>query len=628
MSAEPPILRAEDVRAGYGAGDIIHGISVSVAPGTVASVVGPNGSGKSTLLKALAGVIRPSSGRVLAGDRDLNGLPPEEVARAGIGYVPQTDDIFAPLTVRENLEMGGYLLDKREVSARVKHVTAVFPRLGQMLTRRAGRLSGGERKMLAMGRVLMIEPAVFLLDEPTANLAPQVAAELLTGHVRALAEAGAAVLIVEQRARAVLAISDYTYVLGGGQVLMDGTPALLAASQEFTESFFGTAPQAPKLSGAPGEHGGHKLAAAAHAELVERRGKVLLDRVGGDVQLPHDLPGGVPPDDQRDHPGLRTGEPVRAEQQRADLRRGGGLDDDADLRRGLAAQPGCVQGEPLPGAAAQPDRVRQVRRSRTLLQPGQPRGRGVDGHRQLAAARPVGLVDLGQPLRRLRAHRHQGQVLTEQDDSGCAGRRCTLGGRTERAQGDGSPQALGHVRGDPPDHVDLPVIKAVLGVLAVQADRAPALLAADEDRAQLIAQAERAHHLPVSGTVRPLAAGGPVERTDRIGRLRQCGELVDVPAAVLVVQEERRRSPQRFLGHGRGEQQGLRVDGAEERRVHRHDPAQPAQHLVAQFGHVEPGVTSANERGYLAFHDRVRHKPTILKRPGQGQGVARPVLAL
>jgi len=242
----PAALRAEDVRAGYGAGDIVHGVSLSVAPGTVASVVGPNGSGKSTLLKALAGVIRLSSGRVLAGDRDITGLPPEEVARAGVGYVPQTDDVFAPLTVRENLEMGGYLLGSREVSARIERVTGVFPRLGQMLTRRAGRLSGGERKMLAMGRVLMVGPAVFLLDEPTANLAPQVAAELLTGHVRALAEAGAAVLVVEQRARAVLAISDYTYVLGGGQVLMAGTPARLSASQEFTESFFGTAPKTPQ----------------------------------------------------------------------------------------------------------------------------------------------------------------------------------------------------------------------------------------------------------------------------------------------------------------------------------------------------------------------------------------------
>ena len=248
MSAEPgPALAAEDIRAGYGAGDIIHGVSVQVAPGTVASVVGPNGSGKSTLLKSLCGVIRPSAGRVRIGDRDITGLPPEEVARAGVGYVPQVDDVFAPLTVRENLEMGGYLLPGREVAGRVERVTAVFPRLGTMLTRRAGQLSGGERKMLAMGRVLMLEPAVFLLDEPTANLAPKVASELLTGHVRALAEAGAAVLIVEQRARAVLAISDYTYVLGGGQVLMADTPARLNASQEFTESFFGVGPKVPDV---------------------------------------------------------------------------------------------------------------------------------------------------------------------------------------------------------------------------------------------------------------------------------------------------------------------------------------------------------------------------------------------
>jgi ABC-type branched-subunit amino acid transport system ATPase component len=241
-----PGLRAEDIRAGYGAGDIVHGVSVAVAPGAVASVVGPNGSGKSTLLKALCGVITPSAGRVFLGDREITGLPPEEVARAGVGYVPQVDDVFAPLTVRENLEMGGYLLPGKRVSERVERVIGVFPRLGQMLTRRAGRLSGGERKMLAMGRVLMLEPAVFLLDEPTANLAPKIATELLTGHVRALADAGAGVLVVEQRARAVLAISDHTYVLGGGQVLMAGAPARLAESPEFIESFLGGVPQAPQ----------------------------------------------------------------------------------------------------------------------------------------------------------------------------------------------------------------------------------------------------------------------------------------------------------------------------------------------------------------------------------------------
>jgi ABC-type branched-subunit amino acid transport system ATPase component len=118
-------------------------------------------------------------------------------------------------------------------------VLVVFPRLGGMLGRSAGKLSGGERKMLAMGRVLMLDPGVFLLDEPTANLAPKVATALLTEHVRKLAASGAAVLIVEQRARAVLAISDRTYVLGGGEVRMVGTPAELSASPDFVESFLG-----------------------------------------------------------------------------------------------------------------------------------------------------------------------------------------------------------------------------------------------------------------------------------------------------------------------------------------------------------------------------------------------------
>jgi hypothetical protein len=213
--------------------------------------------------------------------------------------------------------------------------------------------------------------------------------------------------------------------------------------------------------------------------------------------------------------------------------------------------------------------------------------------------------------------------MVEQDDAGHAGRRGGLDGRTERPQRHGPPQAFGHVRGDPPDHVDLLVVEAVLRVLAVQAHRAPALLAADKNRAQLVAQAERAHHLPVAGAVRPLAAGSPVERADLVGRFGQRSELVDVRAAVLVVQEERRRGPQRFLGHGRGEQLGLRVDGAEERRVHGHDPAQSAQHLVAKLGHVEPGVTSADKGSYLALHDRVRHNSTIRTSPGQGQSLYR-----
>ena len=243
MSAELTLpgvpLRARGITAGYGGDPVIRDITVQTSPGEVVSLVGPNGSGKSTLLKSLVGVVRVSSGTVQVGDRDLTNAAPEEVARAAVGYVPQVDDVFAPLTVRENLEMGGYLLPRKQIAGHIERVLAVFPRLGGMLGRSAGKLSGGERKMLAMGRVLMLDPGVFLLDEPTANLAPQVATALLTEHVHKLATSGAAVLIVEQRARAVLAISDRTYVLGGGEVRMVGTPAELSASPDFVESFLG-----------------------------------------------------------------------------------------------------------------------------------------------------------------------------------------------------------------------------------------------------------------------------------------------------------------------------------------------------------------------------------------------------
>jgi branched-chain amino acid transport system ATP-binding protein len=232
-------LRATGVTAGYGGDPVIRDVTVQAEPGQVVSLVGANGSGKSTLLKSMVGVVRVSGGTVTIGERDVTNRSPEDIARAGVGYVPQVDDVFAPLTVKENLEMGGYLLRPNQIRTRIEQVVAVFPRLGSMLTRQAGKLSGGERKMLAMGRVLMLEPTVFLLDEPTANLAPAVARALLEEHVRRLAQGGAAVLIVEQRARAVLAISDRTYVLAGGEVRMEGTPAELTASPAFVESFLG-----------------------------------------------------------------------------------------------------------------------------------------------------------------------------------------------------------------------------------------------------------------------------------------------------------------------------------------------------------------------------------------------------
>ncbi len=243
MSAELTLpgvpLRAQGITAGYGGDPVIRGITVHAMPGEVVSLVGPNGSGKSTLLKSLVGIVQISSGTVLVGDREVTNQPPEEIARAAVGYVPQVDDVFAPLSVKENLEMGGYLLHRKQVAERVDRVLAVFPQLAPMLGRAAGKLSGGERKMLAMGRVLMLSPGVFLLDEPTANLAPMVATALLETHVRQLATSGASVLIVEQRARAVLAISARTYVLGGGEVRMEGTPAELSARPDFVDSFLG-----------------------------------------------------------------------------------------------------------------------------------------------------------------------------------------------------------------------------------------------------------------------------------------------------------------------------------------------------------------------------------------------------
>jgi ABC-type branched-subunit amino acid transport system ATPase component len=243
LSGEPvrrgTALQALELSAGYGGRPVVHEISVNVQPGKVVSIVGPNGSGKSTLLKSIAGVVRVLSGTVLLDDLDITNKAPEDIARLGIGYVPQVDDVFAPLTVRENLEMGGYLLPASEVSDRIERVASLFPRLGVMFGRRAGKLSGGERKMLAMGRVLMLEPAVFVLDEPTANLAPAIALELLREHVRQLAENGAAVLIVEQRAKAALEISDWTYVLGGGRLQMQGAPDELAASPDFVAAFLG-----------------------------------------------------------------------------------------------------------------------------------------------------------------------------------------------------------------------------------------------------------------------------------------------------------------------------------------------------------------------------------------------------
>jgi ABC-type branched-subunit amino acid transport system ATPase component len=244
-----PLLRAEGITSGYGGVPIVSDISLSIGPGEIVAIIGPNGAGKSTLLKALVGILRVTTGRVMLGDDEVTNRPPEELARRGVGYVPQVQDIFEPLTVLENLDMGGYLLPAATIRARVPEVLDIFPLLKPMLKRRADKLSGGERKMLAVARVLMLDPRVLILDEPTANLAPQLADKLLREQVSGLGKLGKAVLLVEQRARAALDIAAWTCVLVSGSTQMEGRPGELLDRQDFEELFLGAATSLTSASG-------------------------------------------------------------------------------------------------------------------------------------------------------------------------------------------------------------------------------------------------------------------------------------------------------------------------------------------------------------------------------------------
>jgi ABC-type branched-subunit amino acid transport system ATPase component len=245
LSKKGLVLTVTGLAAGYDGRAIVSGINIEATPGKVISIVGPNGSGKSTLLKSLVGVVKVLDGSVKVGDTVITNMAPEDVAKIGVGYVPQIDDVFPPLSVKENLEIGGYLLKRHEIHERIDAVLEFFPRLKVMMTRKAGKLSGGERKMLAMGRVLMLSPSVLVLDEPTANLAPMVATQLLEEFIRGFADFGSTVLLVEQRAKAALRISDHTYVLGGGRVVLEGAPGDLQNNPIFVESFLGGGAAAP-----------------------------------------------------------------------------------------------------------------------------------------------------------------------------------------------------------------------------------------------------------------------------------------------------------------------------------------------------------------------------------------------
>jgi branched-chain amino acid transport system ATP-binding protein len=234
-----PLLKVSGLTAGYSTTPVVQDISFTVGAGEIVALLGPNGAGKSTILKALVGTAKLLQGSVLLGEEEIATAPPHALAKKGCGYVPQSRDVFPDLTVRENLEMGGYLLAKHEIQAGIDEVTEIFEPLTAMMQRRARTLSGGERKMLAIARVMMIRPRLMILDEPTANLAPALAERLLKEHIRTVADTGAAVLLVEQKAAAALEVASWAYLLVAGRIVRSGDPDALRAQSDFAQTFLG-----------------------------------------------------------------------------------------------------------------------------------------------------------------------------------------------------------------------------------------------------------------------------------------------------------------------------------------------------------------------------------------------------
>ena len=232
-----PFLEARDMTGGYGGADILHGCSISVDKGEIAVIVGPNGAGKSTAMKAVFGMLPLRQGKVSLDDREITGLSPQDRVKAGMAFVPQTGNIFPSMTVHENLEMGAYLRQD-DFSATIDQVYELFPAVKAKRRQLAGELSGGQRQQVAVGRALMTEPKVLMLDEPTAGVSPIVMDELFE-RIRAIKKLGVAVLMVEQNARQALAIADIGYVLVTGENRHTGSGSALLADPEVRRSFLG-----------------------------------------------------------------------------------------------------------------------------------------------------------------------------------------------------------------------------------------------------------------------------------------------------------------------------------------------------------------------------------------------------
>ena len=235
------LLTVGDVHATYGRFDVLRGISVGVAAGEIVAVLGPNGAGKSTLLKAIAGFLPPRQGSIRLSDEEITGLRPSALLRKGVVYVMQRSSVFPKLTILENLEMGAYIRpSSAEVRADIDRVLGLFPQLAGRRHQRAEGLSGGERRMLEIGRALLLHPKVLLLDEPTMGLAPLVA-DLIFEKILELRAAGTTVLMVEQNARLALEVSDRAYVLEQGQVRVEGRGQELLTSDAVRRAYLGGA---------------------------------------------------------------------------------------------------------------------------------------------------------------------------------------------------------------------------------------------------------------------------------------------------------------------------------------------------------------------------------------------------
>ena len=237
-----PMLRLEGLRAGYGRAEVLHGVSLEAAPGSVVTVIGPNGAGKSTLLNTLMGVI-PSRGTLQLDGQDIAAMPVEERVMLGVALVPEKRELFASMAVEDNLVLGAFRqvrLGNRQWRDRLGDVYALFPRLAERHRQLAGTLSGGERQMLAVGRALMSRPRLLMLDEPSLGLAPLVVSEIFR-IIDSLRQTGVTILLVEQNARAALQVADHGHVLEMGEFVLQGSAKSLAQDSRVIDTYLGAA---------------------------------------------------------------------------------------------------------------------------------------------------------------------------------------------------------------------------------------------------------------------------------------------------------------------------------------------------------------------------------------------------